>query len=75
MESTAAWQVTLDDLEQRRAASYAMGGPERLARHGATGKLDARARVALLLDPGSFHEIGTLVGDQVPADAWSAGGA
>ena len=50
-----------------------MGGPERLARHGATGKLDARARVAVLLDPGSFHEIGTLVGDQVPADALVAG--
>jgi acetyl-CoA carboxylase carboxyltransferase component len=67
------WGPTLADLASRREAARAMGGPERLARHGATGKLDARARVALLLDPGSFHEIGTLVGDQVPADALVAG--
>ncbi len=67
MEPTA-WQVTLDDLEQRRAASYAMGGPERLGRHRAAGKLDARARIAALLDPGSFSEIGTLAGGKVPAD-------
>jgi acetyl-CoA carboxylase carboxyltransferase component len=68
MEPTAAWQVTLDDLEQRRAASYAMGGPDRLERHRAAGKLDARTRVQTLLDPGSFSEIGTLAGGKVPAD-------
>jgi acetyl-CoA carboxylase carboxyltransferase component len=49
-----------------------MGGDDRLARHRAAGKLDARARVAELLDPGSFRELGTLVGD-VPADAVVAG--
>ncbi len=64
----SAWQVTLDDLEQRRAASRAMGGADRLERHRAAGKLDARARIATLLDPGTFHEVGTLAGGKVPAD-------
>ncbi len=68
MKPTAAWQVTLDDLGERRAASYAMGGPDRLGRHRAAGKLDARARIETLLDPGSFSEIGTLAGGKVPAD-------
>ncbi|HEX4432220.1 MAG TPA: carboxyl transferase domain-containing protein [Frankiaceae bacterium] len=68
MEPTAAWQVTLDDLDQRRAASYAMGGPDRLERHRGAGKLDARTRIETLLDPGSFSEIGTLAGGKVPAD-------
>ena len=49
-----------------------MGGPERLARHHGQGKLDARARVEALLDPGSFAEIGTLVGE-VPSDGIVAG--
>ncbi len=64
-----AWQATLDDLDQRRAASYAMGGPDRVDRHRAAGKLDARARIAALLDEGSFREIGTLAGGAVAADA------
>jgi len=47
-----------------------MGGEERLAKHRASGKLDARARIDHLLDRGSFHELGTLVGGaEAPADA------
>ena len=47
-----------------------MGGAERLAKHRAAGKLDARARIGHLLDPGSFQELGTLVGGgDAPADA------
>ncbi len=73
MEPTAAWQVTLDDLGERRAASYAMGGDERLARHRAAGKLTARARVdyapRLRQLQGARH-VGRW---QVPADAIVAG--
>jgi acetyl-CoA carboxylase carboxyltransferase component len=47
-----------------------MGGAEKLARHRG---LHARARLDLLLDEGSFVEIGTLAGDKVPADAFVAG--
>ena len=49
-----------------------MGGSEKLARRRDVGGLDARARIAHLLDPGSFVEIGTLVGS-VPADGLVAG--
>ncbi len=66
------WQDTLDDLASRRAAAVAMGGPGRVERHRAQGKLDARSRISTLLDQGSFTEIGQLVGPQ-PADGFVAG--
>jgi acetyl-CoA carboxylase carboxyltransferase component len=66
------WGPALHDLADRRAAARAMGGEERLAKRAAKGMLDARARVEHLLDPGSFREIGTLVGE-VPADGIVAG--
>jgi acetyl-CoA carboxylase carboxyltransferase component len=47
-------------LERRKAEAKKMGGEARLARQKDRGKLDARARMDLLLDPGSFHEIGIL---------------
>lgn len=66
------WGPTLRDLEHRRRTARSMGGAERLARHQSGGKLDVRSRIERLLDPGTFSEIGTLVGD-VPADAIVAG--
>jgi acetyl-CoA carboxylase carboxyltransferase component len=71
-ELPGGWGPTLADLAARRVAARSLGGEERLARHRAAGKLDARARVNALLDPGSFREIGTLVG-AVPADGIVAG--
>jgi methylmalonyl-CoA decarboxylase subunit alpha len=69
-ESQNEWNATLEDLGERRTTSRAMGGEERLARHRASGKLDARARIHHLLDKGSFYELGTLVGgSEAPADA------
>src|SRR6478736_3472649 len=74
------WDPLLDDLAARRAASTAMGGPERLARQHEGGRLDARARVAGLLDPDSFREIGVQAGSVgramtpiAPADGLVAG--
>ncbi len=68
--TTEGWDPVLDDLSERRRAARAMGGEERLAKHRAAGKLDARARIDYLLDPGSFQELGTLVGgEEAPADA------
>ena len=53
-----------------------MGGPERLAKHHGQGKLDARARIDALVDPGSFFELGTLTGgDEAPAEAIVLGSA
>ena len=68
MPNTQDWGETLDDLGRRRQHAREMGGSERLDKHRGKGKLDARARIDRLLDPGSFREIGTLVGGQVAAD-------
>jgi acetyl-CoA carboxylase carboxyltransferase component len=74
------WQPLLDDLDGRRTAARAMGGEERLARHRSPGRLDARARIGRLFDPGTFVELGTLVGSvhrgvnpPTPADGLVAG--
>ncbi|AYE97065.1 acetyl-CoA carboxylase carboxyltransferase subunit [Mycobacterium paragordonae] len=69
MANSQDWQATLDDLDRRRRHSRGMGGTERLDKHRGKGKLDARARVERLVDPGTFREIGTLVGGDVAADA------
>jgi acetyl-CoA carboxylase carboxyltransferase component len=71
------WSARLAELERRRGAALAMGGPEKLERRRAHGRLDARARILRLLDPDSFVEIGALAGGAsetpIPADALVAG--
>jgi acetyl-CoA carboxylase carboxyltransferase component len=67
------WQETLEDLDRRRQHAWGMGGPERLDKHRGKGKLDARARIERLLDPGTFREIGTLVGGDIAADGLVVG--
>ena len=63
-----SWDATLAELAAHRDRARAMGGPDRLAAHRGSGKLDARGRIDALLDPGSFREIGTLAGAEVAAD-------
>lgn len=74
------WGAIIGELERRRGFSRAMGGAERLAKHHAAGKLDARARIDALFDPGSFVEIGGLAANlseageaPAPADGLIAG--
>ena len=69
------WAPALAELERRRSSAYAMGGAERVERlMAARGKLDARARLDHLFDPGTFVELGTLVGGpETPGDALVAG--
>src|SRR5947209_8121300 len=62
------WEETLDDLARRRRHTWAMGGPERIAKHHGTGKQHERGRTEPLLDPGTFREIGTMVGGETAAD-------
>ncbi|MCY0852685.1 carboxyl transferase domain-containing protein [Cupriavidus sp. D39] len=50
------------ELEQRRAFSRALGGPEAVERHHAAGKLTIRERIDGLCDAQSFHEVGRLTG-------------
>lgn len=45
-----------DELAQREARAEAGGGAERVERQHKSGKLSARERINLLLDPGSFAE-------------------
>ncbi|MBI3830543.1 MAG: acyl-CoA carboxylase subunit beta [Planctomycetes bacterium] len=49
------------ELERRRAQALAGGGPERVKAQHDKGKLTARERIDVLLDPGSFQEVGMLV--------------
>ena len=46
----------LQELEQRRATARLGGGEKRIAAQHARGKLTARERLEILLDPGSFEE-------------------
>jgi len=48
---------TLEELRRREAHAEAGGGPERRERQHQEGKLSARERIELLLDPGSFEEL------------------
>jgi acetyl-CoA carboxylase carboxyltransferase component len=54
-------------LEELRAEALAGGGPQRVETQHAKGKLTARERIALLLDPGSFVEVGTFSRSRGPA--------
>lgn len=57
-----SWQPEVDELNRRLAMTRAMGGPDKVAKHHANGRLSVRERIDGLLDPASFHEIGALAG-------------
>ena len=54
MSSRNRWRPILGELERRRTAARAMGGPDRIARQHQAGRLDARQRIERLFDPRSF---------------------
>ena len=57
-----SWQSEIDELRRRERLAAEMGGPEKVARHRNAGKLTVRERIDALIDPGSFHETGTIAG-------------
>jgi acetyl-CoA carboxylase carboxyltransferase component len=65
----------IEALRERREQALAMGGPDGLARHRASGRLPVRERIDLLVDAGSWFEIGALAlperrtAKHVPGDA------
>ena len=71
------WGPALEEIARRKDEGRAMGGEARIDRQHRRGRLDARERLDRLFDPGTFFEIGSLVGttDQppVPGDALVAG--
>src|SRR6201989_532259 len=68
----------VEDLHERRAKAKLGGGEERIARQHAPDKLTARERIALLVDEGTWNELGIhagihysvrgLEGKEAPAD-------
>ncbi|HET6970899.1 MAG TPA: carboxyl transferase domain-containing protein [Phenylobacterium sp.] len=57
-----SWEPELEELARRRELGRRMGGPERVARQHAAGRLTVRERIDRLLDPESFLEIGGVAG-------------
>jgi acetyl-CoA carboxylase carboxyltransferase component len=56
------WSAEVAQIGRRRELAMAMGGPEKLDRQRASGRLTVRERIDRLADPGSFAEIGALTG-------------
>ena len=56
------WVPEIEEIRHRRELARAMGGPEKVERQGASGRLTVRERIDRLADPGSFAEIGALTG-------------
>lgn len=52
----------LIELEQRKAFSLAMGGPDKVKRQHDKGKLTVRERIERFVDAGTFVEVGILAG-------------
>lgn len=59
----------IKELERLRAWALAGGGPERIARQHARGRLTARERIEKLVDPGTFFETGMLT--HAPEPEWA----
>jgi acetyl-CoA carboxylase carboxyltransferase component len=55
---TSLLRPLVEDLHARREQIKLGGGPEKIAKQHAAEKLTARERLALLLDEGSFTELG-----------------
>jgi acetyl-CoA carboxylase carboxyltransferase component len=53
-------EAKLQDLQSRKDQAYNAGSPRSVERQHEKGKLLARERLAILLDPDSFHELDLL---------------
>jgi acetyl-CoA carboxylase carboxyltransferase component len=56
----------IDDLAARREKALAMGGAAKVEKLHGAGKLTVRERIDLLVDPGSFRELGLLSHSDLP---------
>ncbi|MEX2501834.1 MAG: acyl-CoA carboxylase subunit beta, partial [Trueperaceae bacterium] len=61
MDDASRTQELVADMEERRKRVAKGGGDARIAKQHAAGKRTARERVRILLDEGSFHELGVFV--------------
>ncbi len=58
---TELMKLKIEELEKRNDAALAGGGADKIAKHKSGGRLTARERVDVLLDPGSFIEMDRFV--------------
>src|SRR5438128_10409136 len=58
VQKSSLLRPLVEDLEARRAQIKLGGGEEKIARQHAQEKLTARERLALLIDEGTFTELG-----------------
>jgi acetyl-CoA carboxylase carboxyltransferase component len=56
------WTPEIAEIQRRRDLALALGGPLKVERQRAAGRLTVRERIERLADPGSFAEIGALTG-------------
>lgn len=57
-----SWEPEIEELRRREAMAEELGGPEKIERQHHFGKKTIRERIDLVVDPGSFHEIGKTAG-------------
>jgi methylmalonyl-CoA carboxyltransferase 12S subunit len=75
----------VEELDQKRERMVQGGGPDRIAKQHEQGKLTARERVDLLVDAGTFREVGLfaehrctqfgMAGKEMPGDGVVTGSA
>jgi acetyl-CoA carboxylase carboxyltransferase component len=78
MEGQMSLRDLTDELHERREKAKLGGGPEKIAKQHERGKLTARERIDLLVDEGTFVEMGihgrphfsqrSMEGKEAPAD-------
>ncbi|MFK8137442.1 MAG: acyl-CoA carboxylase subunit beta [Bdellovibrionales bacterium] len=61
MAETSFVDQKIRELEEKNEQAMVGGGPDKLAKIEATGRLTARKRLDILLDPGSFVELDRFV--------------
>ena len=57
-----SWRAEAEEIQRRRTLAEACGGAAAVAKHHAAGKLTIRERIAAVLDPATFQEVGKLAG-------------
>lgn len=57
-----SWKAEADEIKLRYEWADGLGGEASVARHRQQGRLTIRERIAGVLDPGSFQEVGKLTG-------------
>src|SRR2546426_445859 len=65
MEAGMDWQKEIDELRRREELAEELGGLERVRRQHDGGRYTIRERIAKLVDPGTFHELGKIAGRAV----------